>query len=192
MLEYYDFFVYVALTSTLTHLFLPSTDRTVATMAGVATFGIAYVARPLGTIIFSPMADRIGRKKTFVITLAIMGIATVGIGCLPTYAMAGLLAPIGLVTLRVVQGIALGGEYGSAVVYVMEHAPAGRKGMATSVLQSTASLGLLLALALGGEYGSAVVYVMEQTPTNQKNKTTSVLQSTASLGLLLALAIVSA
>ncbi|MDR5744692.1 MFS transporter [Caballeronia sp. LZ029] len=148
MLEYYDFFVYVALTSTLTHLFLPSTDRTVAAMAGVATFGIAYIARPLGTIIFSPMADRIGRKKTFVITLAIMGIATVGIGCLPTYAMAGLLAPMGLITLRVVQGIALGGEYGSAVVYVMEHAPAGRKGMATSVLQGTASLGLLLALAI--------------------------------------------
>ena len=148
MLEYYDFFVYVALTSTLTHLFLPSTDRTVAAMAGVATFGIAYVARPLGTIIFSPMSDRIGRKKTFVITLAIMGIATVGIGCLPTYAAAGLLAPIGLILLRVVQGIALGGEYGSAVVYVMEHAPAGRKGMATSVLQSTASLGLLLALAI--------------------------------------------
>ncbi|MDR5817270.1 MFS transporter [Caballeronia sp. LZ033] len=150
MLEYYDFFVYVALTATLTQLFLPSTDSTVAALAGVATFGIAYVARPLGTVIFSPMSDRIGRKKTFVITLAIMGIATVGIGCLPTYAVAGVAAPIALLTLRIVQGVALGGEYGSAVVYVMEHAPEGSKGAATSVLQSTASIGLLLALVIVG------------------------------------------
>lgn len=148
MLEYYDFFVYVALTSTLTHLFLPSADRVVATIAGVATFGIAYVARPLGTVIFSPMSDRIGRKKVFVITLVIMGVSTVGMGCLPTFAVAGSAAPIALLVLRIVQGVALGGEYGSAVVYVMEHAPAGKKGMATSVLQSTASIGLLLALLL--------------------------------------------
>nr|WP_255501477.1 MFS transporter [Pandoraea sp. XY-2] len=93
MLEYYDFFVYVALTGTLTQLFLPSQDRTVAALAGVATFGIAYLARPIGTIIFSPMADRIGRKKTFVITLALMGVATVGIGCLPTYGAVGVAAP---------------------------------------------------------------------------------------------------
>lgn len=146
MLEYYDFFVYVALTATLTHLFLPSTDKSVAALAGVATFGIAYVARPLGTVIFSPMSDRIGRKKTFVITLALMGIATVGIGCLPTYEVVGIAAPAALLALRILQGIALGGEYGSAVVYVMEHAAEGRKGAATSVLQSTASIGLLLAL----------------------------------------------
>ncbi|KXU84049.1 MFS transporter [Paraburkholderia monticola] len=148
MLEYYDFFVYVALTATLTHLFLPDTDKIVATFAGVATFGIAYVARPLGTIIFNPMSDRIGRKRTFVITLALMGIATVGIGCLPTHAVAGVAAPVALITLRIIQGVALGGEYGSAVVYVMEHAPEGRKGMSTSVLQGTASIGLLLALAI--------------------------------------------
>lgn len=148
MLEYYDFFVYVALTATLTHLFIPGTDKVVAAFAGVATFGIAYVARPLGTVIFNPMSDRIGRKRTFVITLALMGIATVGIGCLPTYAMVGVAAPVALITLRIVQGVALGGEYGSAVVYVMEHAPEGRKGMSTSVLQGTASIGLLLALAI--------------------------------------------
>ncbi|VVD76752.1 MFS transporter [Pandoraea capi] len=148
MLEYYDFFIYVALTSTLTGLFLPSADRVVAALAGVATFGIAYVARPVGTLIFSPMSDRIGRKKTFVVTLLMMGAATVGIGCLPTYAAIGAAAPIALLTLRIIQGVALGGEYGSAVVYVMEHAQAGRKGMATSVLQSTASVGLLLALLI--------------------------------------------
>ncbi|MBU9319852.1 MFS transporter [Burkholderia gladioli] len=148
MLEYYDFFIYVALTSTLTELFLPATDRLVMSLTGVATFGIAYVARPLGTLIFSPMSDRIGRKKTFVITLVIMGIGTVGIGCLPTYAAIGAAAPAALLSLRIVQGVALGGEYGSAVVYVMEHAGAGRKGMATSVLQSTATIGLLLALLI--------------------------------------------
>ncbi|WP_345815743.1 MFS transporter [Paraburkholderia sp. PREW-6R] len=148
MLEYYDFFIYVALTSTLTALFLPSTDRVVASMAGVATFGIAYVARPLGTLIFSPMSDRIGRKKTFVITLVLMGVATVGIGCLPTYAVIGSAAPVALLVLRIIQGIALGGEYGSAVVYVMEHSEAHRKGMTTSVLQSTATVGLLCALLI--------------------------------------------
>lgn len=148
MLEYYDFFVYVALTGVLTGLFLPATDKALATLLGVATFGIAYVARPVGTLIFSPLADRVGRKKTFVITLVVMGVATVGIGCLPTYATAGLWAPFALLLLRVVQGIALGGEYGSAVVYVMEHAPEGRKGACTSVLQGTASIGLLLALLI--------------------------------------------
>ncbi len=148
LLEYYDFFVYVALTSVLTRLFLPSTSALNASLLGAATFGIAYVARPVGTLIFSPLSDRVGRKKTFVITLAIMGVATFAIGCLPTYAAAGVAAPLALLTLRIVQGIALGGEYGSAVVYVMEHAPSGRKGAYTSTLQSTASLGLLLALGI--------------------------------------------
>jgi MFS family permease len=148
MLEYYDFFVYVALTGTLTQLFLSSQNKTVASLAGVATFGIAFLARPLGTIIFGPMSDRIGRKRTFVVTLAMMGVATVGIGCLPTYAEAGVFAPIALLVLRIAQGVALGGEYGSAVVYVVEYAPAGKRGMLTSVLQSTASIGLLLALAI--------------------------------------------
>ena len=148
MLEYYDFFVYVALTGTLTQLFLPSQNKTVASLAGVATFGIAFLARPLGTIIFGPMSDRIGRKRSFAVTLAMMGIATVGIGCLPTYAEAGMFAPIALLILRIAQGVALGGEYGSAVVYVVEYAPAGKRGMLTSVLQSTASIGLLLALTI--------------------------------------------
>ncbi|MFF4052784.1 MFS transporter [Streptomyces chartreusis] len=148
MLEYYDFFVYVALTATLTHLFLPTEDKVVATLLGAATFGISYVARPLGTVIFSPLSDRIGRKKTFVVTLVVMGAATVAIGCLPTYASVGVWAPAALLTLRIVQGVALGGEYASAVVYLVEHSPRNKRGMITSVLQSTASLGLLLALTL--------------------------------------------
>lgn len=148
MLEYYDFFVYVALTGTLTELFLPAGDRTVAMLLGAATFGVSYLARPLGTVIFSPMSDRIGRKKTFVVTLALMGVATVAIGCLPTYAAIGVWAPAMLLFLRIVQGVGLGGEYGSAVVYVTEHAPAERRGRYTSVLQSTATVGLLFALVL--------------------------------------------
>ncbi|PSM40491.1 MFS transporter [Streptomyces dioscori] len=148
MLEYYDFFVYVALTATLTHLFLPTEDKVVATLLSAATFGVSYLARPLGTVIFSPLSDRIGRKKTFVVTLAVMGTATVAIGCLPTFDSIGILAPVLLLTLRIVQGVALGGEYASAVVYLVEHSPRKKRGMITSVLQSTASLGLLLALAL--------------------------------------------
>jgi MFS family permease len=148
MLEYYDFFVYVALTGTLTKLFLPAGDPVVATLLAAATFGVSYLARPLGTVVFSPMADRIGRKRTFVVTLAVMGVATVAIGCLPTYAAAGSFAPVALLLLRIVQGVGLGGEYGSAVVYVTEHAPHGRRGRYTSVLQGTASVGLLVALVL--------------------------------------------
>ncbi|MDV3127298.1 MHS family MFS transporter [Mycobacterium sp. 21AC1] len=148
MLEYYDFFVYAALTGTLTELFLPAQDKAVATLLAAATFGVSYLARPLGTVIFSPMADRIGRKKTFVVTLALMGVATVSIGCLPTYAAIGVWAPAMLLFLRVVQGVGLGGEYGSAVVYVTEHAPAERRGRYTSVLQGTATVGLLIALVL--------------------------------------------
>ncbi|GGJ08042.1 MFS transporter [Streptomyces brasiliensis] len=148
MLEYYDFFVYVALTATLTHLFLPTEDKVVATLLGAATFGISYVARPLGTVIFSPLSDRIGRKKTFVVTLVVMGAATVAIGCLPTYSAIGVWAPAALLTLRIIQGIALGGEYASAVVYLVEQSPRTKRGLITSILQSTASLGLLLALAL--------------------------------------------
>lgn len=148
MLEYYDFFVYVALTSTLTQLFLPRTDALVASLLGVATFGIAYLARPLGTLIFNPMADRVGRKKAFIITLVLMGAATVGIGCLPTYSSIGKLAPLALLLLRILQGVALGGEYGSAVVYLLEHSPDDRKGGYTSILQGTATIGLLMALLL--------------------------------------------
>lgn len=146
MLEYYDFLVYVALGSTLRALFLPEFDPFVSSILTAGTFGVAYLARPLGTLIFSPMSDRIGRKRAFVITLMLMGTSTVLMGCLPTYQSAGIFAPVCLLVLRIIQGIALGGEYGSAAVYVMEHAPRERRGLFTSFLQSTASLGLLLAL----------------------------------------------
>lgn len=148
MLEYYDFFVYVALTATFTKLFFPTDDPAVGALVGAAGFGAAFLARPIGTLIFSPMADRVGRKKTFVVTLTLMGAATFLMGCLPSYATAGVAAPAALLALRVVQGIALGGEYGSAAVYVMEHAPARRAGLYTSVLQGTAGVGLLIALVI--------------------------------------------
>ena len=148
MLEYYDFFVYVALTSTFGSLFFPARDPAVTALLAAATFGIAYLARPVGTCIFGPMADRIGRKKTFVVTLLLMGAATVAMGCLPTYEAIGIAAPAMLLALRIIQGIGLGGEYGSAVVYVMEHVPSRHRAAYTSVLQSTATIGLLVALAI--------------------------------------------
>ena len=148
MLEYYDFFVYVALTGTFGALFFPAREPAVTALLTAATFGIAYLARPIGTCVFGPMADRIGRKKTFVVTLLLMGAATVAMGCLPTYAAIGIGAPTMLLALRIVQGIGLGGEYGSAVVYVMEHVPPRHRAAYTSVLQSTATVGLLAALAI--------------------------------------------
>ena len=148
MLEYYDFFVYVALTGTFGALFFPAQDPAVTALLTAATFGIAYLARPIGTCVFGPMADRIGRKKTFVVTLLVMGVSTVAMGCLPTYSAIGIAAPMMLLALRIIQGIGLGGEYGSAVVYVMEHVPHRNRAAYTSVLQSTATIGLLVALAI--------------------------------------------
>ena len=148
MLEYYDFFIYVALTGTFGTLFFPAQDPAVTGLLTAATFGIAYLARPIGTCIFGPMADRVGRKRTFVVTLLLMGAATVAMGCLPTYAAIGVAAPAMLLALRIVQGIGLGGEYGSAVVYVLEHVPQRHRAAYTSVLQSTATIGLLIALAI--------------------------------------------
>lgn len=148
MLEYYDFFVYVALTPVLAKLFFPVTDPAVGALISAAGFGAAFLARPIGTLIFSPMADRVGRKKTFIITLTLMGVATMLMGCLPSYGAVGLAAPSALLALRITQGIALGGEYGSAAVYVMEHAPPRKRGFFTSALQSTAAFGLLVAIVL--------------------------------------------
>jgi MFS family permease len=148
MLEYYDFFVYVALTPVLAKLFFPVADPAVSALISAAGFGAAFLARPAGTLIFSPMADRVGRKKTFVVTLSLMGLATTLMGCLPNYETAGLGAPAALLALRIAQGIALGGEYGSAAVYVMEHAPADKRGFYTSTLQGTAAFGLLVAIAV--------------------------------------------
>ncbi|GGF51560.1 MFS transporter [Aliidongia dinghuensis] len=148
ILEYYDFFIYVTLMPILAKLFFPATDPSSAAFISAAGFGAAFLARPVGTLIFSPMADRIGRKKTFIVTLSLMGLATTLMGCLPGFQSVGLAAPAALLALRIAQGLALGGEYGSAAVYVMEHSPAGKRGLFTSALQGTAGLGLLAAIVI--------------------------------------------
>ena len=143
--EWYDFFIYALLAVFLATTFFPSQNPAAGILLSVGALGSGYVFRPLGGLIFGTMGDRVGRKKTFVITMMLMGIATVCIGILPTYAQVGISAPILLASLRLVQGLALGGEYGGAATYIAECAPPGRVGFWTSWIQTTASLGLILA-----------------------------------------------
>ena len=146
--EWYDFFLYGILAALLGKLFFPSDNPTAATLASLAAFGAGFGVRPLGAIIFGYFGDRIGRKYTFLVTITLMGGATAAIGFLPTYASAGIWAPIGLVFLRLLQGLALGGEYGGAAIYVAEHAPPGKRGQYTSWIQVSVVGGFLLCLAV--------------------------------------------
>jgi MFS family permease len=147
-IEWYDFYLYAVLTPFLAPLFFPSTDATASLLAGLAAFGAGFAVRPFGAIVFGRIGDIVGRKFTFLLTISLMGIATTLIGLLPTYAQIGILAPILLVTLRLLQGLALGGEYGGAAIYVAEHAPDGKRGLYTSWIQTTATVGLLIALVV--------------------------------------------
>jgi MFS family permease len=144
--EWYDFFIFGSLTPVIAKVFLAGLDPTSALIAALALFAVGFAFRPLGAIIFGAMGDRVGRKATFLTTVSLMGGATFAIGLLPTYAQAGVLAPILLVFLRICQGTALGGEYGGAAIYVAEHAANDRRGAATGWIQSSASFGLLAAL----------------------------------------------
>jgi MFS family permease len=144
--EWYDFFIFGSLTPVIAKVFLAGLDPTSALIAALALFAVGFAFRPLGAIIFGAMGDRVGRKATFLTTVSLMGGATFAIGLLPTYATAGILAPILLVFLRICQGTALGGEYGGAAIYVAEHAANGKRGAATGWIQSSASFGLLAAL----------------------------------------------
>ena len=146
--EWYDFFIFGSLTPVIAKVFLAGLDPTAALIAALALFAVGFAFRPLGAILFGAMGDRIGRKATFLITVSLMGGATFLIGLLPTYASAGLLAPVLLVFLRICQGTALGGEYGGAAIYVAEHAPDDKRGMMTGWIQSSASFGLLAALLM--------------------------------------------
>ncbi len=147
MIEWYDFYIYAtAAALVFGPLFFPSSDPFLSTLASFGTFAVGFFARPLGGIIFGHWGDRIGRKKALVITLAMMGIATICIGFLPTYATAGALAPVLLVLLRVVQGIAVGGEWGGAVLMAGEHAPKGRRTFFASFAQLGSPAGLILSL----------------------------------------------
>jgi MFS family permease len=144
--EWFDFFLYGSLVAVFGRHFFPPGSETAGLLAALAAFGAGWVVRPLGAIVFGRMGDRIGRKKTFVFTISLMGGATVLIGLLPTYAQIGLWASALLVLLRLVQGFAVGGEFGGAATYVAEHAPAGRRALYTSLIQGTGTAGLLLAL----------------------------------------------
>jgi MFS family permease len=146
LIEWYDFYVFGSLTAVLSVKFYPPGNDVFAYAAYLATFAIGFLVRPFGAIIFGPIGDRIGRKYAFLFTLLMMGSATVAIGLLPTFKTAGWIAPIALIVIRVVQGLALGGEYGGACVWVAEHVPDRRRGFYTSFIQLTGVIGFLLSL----------------------------------------------
>ncbi|WP_420141439.1 MFS transporter [Sphingomonas sp.] len=146
--EWYDFFVYGTLATIIGQHFFPAGNSAVSLLITLATFGVGFGMRPIGAVLFGILGDRLGRKYTFLVTVALMGGATAGVGLLPTYASIGLAAPILLVVLRVAQGLALGGEYGGAAIYVAEHAPRGRRGLYTGFIQAGVAGGFLLSLAV--------------------------------------------
>src|SRR6266478_4011181 len=150
IVEWYDFYLYATLTPFLSPLFFPGDNPTAVQLSGFAAYAAGFLVRPFGAVIFGALGDIIGRKYTFLVTITAMGIATVLVGFLPTYAQIGVIAPIILVLLRLAQGLALGGEYGGAAIYVAEHAPDETRGANTSWIQTTATLGLLLALLMIG------------------------------------------
>jgi Sugar (and other) transporter len=144
--EWYDFYIYGLLATILTAQFFSGVNEITGFIFALATFAAGFAVRPFGALVFGRLGDLVGRKHTFLITMSIMGLATFAVGLLPSYASAGLFAPIALVLLRLLQGLALGGEYGGAATYVAEHAPAGKRGQYTSWIQTTATLGLFAAL----------------------------------------------
>ncbi len=148
MIEWYDFYIFGSLASVISPLFYPSGNDTLALIAYLSTFAVGFVVRPFGALFFGRIGDLVGRKYAFLVTLIIMGAATALIGVLPTYASIGVLAPAALLLIRILQGLALGGEYGGAAVYVAEHVPDGRRGFYTSFIQITATLGLFVSLAV--------------------------------------------
>ncbi len=148
LIEWYDFYIFGSLATVLAGAFFPKGDDLAALLGTLATFATGFVVRPFGAIVFGRVGDVVGRKHAFLVTLLIMGGSTMAIGLLPTYEQAGMIAPILLVTLRLLQGLALGGEYGGAATYVAEHAPPDRRGFCTSFIQTTATLGLFVSLGV--------------------------------------------
>ena len=148
MIEWYDFYIFGSLAIVISPLFYPSGNNTLALIAYLSTFAVGFVVRPFGALFFGRIGDLVGRKYAFLVTLLIMGGATALLGFLPTYATIGIAAPIILLLVRVLQGLALGGEYGGAAVYVAEHVPDAKRGFYTSFIQITATLGLFLSLVV--------------------------------------------
>jgi MFS family permease len=149
--EWYDFYLYATLAPFFASLFFPKGNDTAALLAAFATYAAGFLVRPFGAIFFGRLGDLVGRKHTFMITIVVMGASTFAVGLMPTYEKIGIFAPIILVSLRLLQGLALGGEYGGAATYVAEHAPDSKRGSATSWIQTTATIGFFLSLfVIGG------------------------------------------
>jgi MFS family permease len=144
--EWYDFYLYGLLATIISAQFFSGVNETTGFIFALAAFAAGFAVRPFGALVFGRIGDLVGRKNTFLVTMGIMGLSTFLVGALPSYATAGVAAPILLVLLRLLQGLALGGEYGGAATYVAEHAPNGRRGLYTSFIQTTATLGLFAAL----------------------------------------------
>ncbi len=148
--EWYDFYLYAVLAPFFAAVFFPKGNATAALLSAFATYAAGFLVRPFGALVFGRIGDLVGRKYTFLVTILVMGFSTFAVGLLPTYASIGWAAPVLLVSLRLLQGLALGGEYGGAATYVAEHAAEGRRGYDTSWIQTTATLGLFLALIVIG------------------------------------------
>src|SRR5579872_1459887 len=144
--EWYDFYLYAVLAPLFAGLFFPPGNATAALLSAFAAYAAGFLIRPFGALVFGRVGDLVGRKYTFLVTILVMGFSTFAVGLLPTYQSIGWAAPILMVSLRLLQGLALGGEYGGAATYVAEHAPPARRGFYTSWIQTTATLGLFLSL----------------------------------------------
>ncbi len=148
LIEWYDFYIFGSLAVILSEQFFPQTNPSAAFLSTLATFAAGFVVRPFGAIVFGWLGDVMGRKYTFLVTLILMGGSTFAIGLVPGYQSIGMLAPLVVLLLRLLQGLALGGEYGGAATYVAEHAPAAKRGYYTSFIQTTATLGLFVSIGV--------------------------------------------
>ena len=144
--EWYDFYLYGSLSAIISRQFFSGVNETTGFIFALLAFAAGFFVRPFGALVFGRLGDLVGRKHTFLITIVIMGVSTAAVGLLPTYESIGIVAPVALILMRLLQGLALGGEYGGAATYVAEHAPPGRRGLYTSFIQTTATLGLFLSL----------------------------------------------
>ncbi|MBW7950910.1 MAG: MFS transporter, partial [Pseudorhodoplanes sp.] len=150
LFEWYDFFIYgtLAASGIIGQVFFPSGNAQLQTLLAWAGFAVGFCFRPLGAVLFGYFGDRFGRKHTFIVTILLMGVATAGVGLVPSYAAIGWAAPALIILLRILQGLALGGEYGGAAIYVAEHSPAGKRGFFTSFIQASVGAGFFLSLVV--------------------------------------------
>src|SRR5262252_6849526 len=146
--EWYDFYLYGALSAIISKQFFSGVNETTGFIFALLAFAAGFFVRPFGALVFGRLGDLVGRKHTFLITIVIMGLSTALVGCLPVYETIGITAPIIFIVLRLLQGLALGGQYGGAATYIAEHAPEGRRGLYTSWIQTTATLGFFLSLVV--------------------------------------------